>query len=142
MSQRSGAQRDLARRLLLREQRGDGPDEPAAAAGRVHTKLQLCLAPLVGAAGVRALFARSLAQTTPEFPFLAAVALEPPEAALESLTAALQGTHPAAVLNGAAALFGAFLTLLATFVGERLTAQVLSVAWPDDGETFAKEPVK
>ena len=122
--------------MLAHEQPGESPEARAAAAARVYEKLTVCLSPLVGATGVRALFARSIALTSAGFPFLAAVSVEPPEAGVNTLRASLQGQTADAVLAGAAALFGAFLSLLATYVGERLTAQVLRTAWPELAETF------
>lgn len=71
--------------------------------------------------------------------FLERVLVERPEAAADTLHAALQGQRPDAILQGAAALFAAFLTLLANYVGERLTSQVLRSAWPHLAETFFKE---
>lgn len=140
MNQPSKAQREFAGSLLARERLGESVEERAAAAVRVYERLTLCLSPLVGATGVRALFARSIVLTTAEFPFFAGTNFERPEAALSSLHASLRGQQPDAVLHGAAALFGALLALLETYVGERLTAQVLRSAWPDlDDETPPKE---
>ena len=133
------AQRDFASRLLTAERPGESAEERAAAAGRVYEKIFLCLTPLVGATGVRALFVRSLVLTIPEFPFLGGVLVEQPEAGVKTLRASLQGQKPDAVLHGAAALFGAFLALLATYVGQRLTAQILRTAWPELAATFFKE---
>lgn len=139
MNQASRAQRELASRLLARERLGESSEERAAAAASVYEKLYLCLAPLVGGTGVRALFARSVTLTTAEFPFLGGVTVEQPEAAATTLRASMQGQRPDAVIESAAALFGAFLALLTTYVGERLTAQVLRGAWPEIGETLSKE---
>lgn len=139
MSPPSAAHRELATGLLARERHGETSEERAAAVGRVYDKLYLCLSPLVGASGVRALFARSLHLTTPQFLYLAGVTVEQPESAANALRASLQGQRPDAILEGAAALFGAFLSLLATHIGERLTAQLLRGAWPDLGKPLSKE---
>ena len=111
----------------------------AAAAIRVYEKLYLSLAPLVGATGFRALFARSIKLTTPEFPFLGDFHGGQPEATANGLRLCLQGQAPEAIRHGAAALFGAFLVLLATHIGGRLAAQVLRSIWPDTGEALAGE---
>ena len=139
MDQQNKAQRAFASRLLAAERPGASAGDHAAAAARVYEKISLCLAPLVGATGVRALFVRSLVLTIPEYPFLGGVLVEQPEAGVNTLRASLQGQKPDAVLQSAAALFGTFLTLLSTYVGDRLTAQVLRTAWPDLAETFFKE---
>ena len=132
------ARRAFASRLIESYCDGEEPSERAAAAACVYERLSLCLTPLVGARGVRALFTRSVALTTGEFPFLAGVDAEQ-SVAVDTLRAALQGQEAEAILHGATALFGAFLWLLATYVGEQLTAQVLRSAWPEIGEMPPKE---
>ena len=139
MNQPSSPQREFASRLLERERPGESAEERAAAAGRVYEKLSLCLAPLVGSTGVRALLARSLILMSGEFPFLSGASFEHPEGAADRLRTSLQGQRPDDALRAAAALFGSFLTLLATYVGERLTAQILRTAWPDLAAQFSKE---
>jgi hypothetical protein len=54
------------------------------------------------------------------------------------LQAFLRAQEPAAE-ETAAALFGTFLALLETFIGERLTTEVLRSAWPSFDETAPKE---
>jgi hypothetical protein len=41
--------------------------------------------------------------------------------------------------DSAAALFGTFFTLMTTFIGERLTTQVLRSAWPTIEEMASTE---
>ena len=139
MPQRIAIHLDLADRLLARERTGEGAEEGAAAAIRVYEKLYLSLAPLVGATGFRALFARSVKLTTPEFPFLGGFHAGQPEATANGLRLSLQGQAPEAIRDGAVALFGAFFALLATHIGGRLTAQVIMSVWPDTGEALAGE---
>ncbi|MDQ3263043.1 MAG: hypothetical protein M3Y59_05195 [Myxococcota bacterium] len=62
-----------------------------------------------------------------DFPFLA----DP--ASLESsarLGDCLQSLPPGQAMEAAAALYGVFFTLVAGFIGERLTLQLLRSAWP------------
>ena len=47
----------------------------------------------------------------------------------------LQTRKPALPSESAEALFGTFLTLITTFIGERLTSHVLRGAWPTFEET-------
>jgi hypothetical protein len=133
----SPAQVDAAKRLLAYEGGiGGGAEECAAAAGRVYEKLHLQLVPLVGSAGVRVLLARSAKLTQGEFPCLR------DRAAVESSTklrACLQGQDPVAIAATAAALFGAFLTLITTLIGERLTMEVLRRTWPAVDPSTPKE---
>jgi hypothetical protein len=132
----NAAQVERARTLLASEGGSAGDAEAcAAAAGRVYDKLHAHLAPLLGRAGVQALFARSAKLAQTEHGFLADVA-----AAEDStkLRAHLQSLVPAVAIETAAALFGTFLDLLTTFIGDRLTVQVLRGAWPAIDETASK----
>ena len=67
-----------------------------------------------------------------EFASLAEVAA--PEG-LTKLGACLQALDPAAATEAAATLFGTFFELITTFIGERLTVQVLRSAWPTIEDT-------
>src|SRR6185436_10271208 len=98
-----------------------------AAVGRVYDKLHAHLAPLVGTIGVQSLFVRSAKLTPDEFAALADVSI------LEGSTKLREHwqTQGSAVdAEAAALLFGTFLSLLTTFIGERLVTQVLRSAWP------------
>jgi hypothetical protein len=54
---------------------------------------------------------------------------------LSKLGARLQALDPADATEAAAVLFGTFLDLIATFIGERLTVLVLRSAWPTIEDT-------
>ena len=126
-------------RLLAEEgAAGGSADECATAAGRVYDKLHAQLAPLVGPAGVRALFVRSAKLTKSEFPFLEVAALE----SSTTLRECLRAQEPAVAVRAAAVLFGTFFALITTFVGERLTTQVLRGAWPMIEETAPPRETK
>ena len=118
---------ERAKRLLASEGDSGRADECAAAAWRAYEKLNARLAPLLGSAGVRALFARSAKLTRSEFLSFAEVAT--PEG-LTTLGGCLQALEPAVATEAAATLFGTFLDLITTFIGERLTDVVLRSAWP------------
>jgi hypothetical protein len=136
MTRPSAAQAERATHLLVSEGDCRSTDGCAAAAGRVYDKLQARLAPLIGPAGVQALFMRSAKLAQPALASLADVA-----ASLESSTevrAWLKSLEPAAAIEAAAVLFGTFLELVTTFIGERLTVQVLRSAWPEIEETAPK----
>ena len=97
------------------------------------------MGPLLGAAGVQALLVRSVKLTHAEFPFLEVDVLE----GSTKLRRSLQAQDPAVVTDAAAALFGTFFALISTFIGERLTTQVLRVAWPTImNDMELKEPGK
>lgn len=126
MNRPSSAQREKARQILTHEGATISAHETATAAGRAFDKLHAHLSPLLGAAGVQALLARSAKLTHPEFPFLDASRLE----SSTKLRECLQAQDAAVAMESVAALFGTFFDLITTFIGERLTTQVLRSAWP------------
>lgn len=97
------------------------------AAGRVYEKLHVHLAPLLGAAGVHMLFARSARLAQGKFAHFAEVSVD--EGATK-LRECLKAQDPAITTESAAALIGNFFTLITTFIGERLVAELLRSAWP------------
>jgi hypothetical protein len=140
MSRSSAMQVERAKRLLAREgDSGSSAAECAAAAWRVYEKLNARLAPLLGSAGVQALFARSAKLAQADFASLAEVAT--PEG-LGKLGACLQALAPAVATEAAATLFGTFLDLITTFIGERLTVLVVRTAWPTIEDMAPRETKK
>ena len=118
---------------------GSADARATTAAGRVYDKLHAHLAPLVGAAGVQLLFVRSAKLAQGEFACFAEVSILEGSTKLREC---LQAQDPAVATESAAALFGTFFTLITTFIGERLTAQVLRSAWPTFEETAPREKNK
>ena len=108
------------------------------AAGRVYDALHAHLAPLVGHAGVQALFIRSAKLTRRDFPFLEAAGFDD----FAKLRERLQTQDPAVANEAAATLFATLFALITTFIGERLTTQALSRAWPTEAERAPKETKK
>ena len=144
MNKPSTAQVDLARRLLAREVRV--PPDPAFAAARMYEGVLVHLSPLMGTAGVHALFARSIKLAKVNHPCLDAFHTPCADSTLrerrspsERLQDCLQTQQPTETLEPAVIVFANFLSLLAAFIGERLTAQVVQGAWP---ETSASAPVE
>ena len=137
LSRPSLAQIETARRLLAHEGAAAPADESATpAAGRVYEKLVAHLAPLIGDAGVQLLLVRSAKLAQGEFAFLVKVSSEEGSTKLREV---LQAQDPAVATESAAALFGTFFALITTFIGERLTIQVLRRAWPMIEETAPRE---
>ncbi|HZL20158.1 MAG TPA: hypothetical protein VFG23_20670 [Polyangia bacterium] len=99
----------------------------AAAAWQVYEKLNARLSSFLGSAGVQALFARSAKLARAEFPSLADVV--GPDG-MTKLGVYLQALEPAVAIETAATLFGTFIDLITTFIGERLAILVLRSAWP------------
>lgn len=116
----------VATRLL--EHESDGTSLTCAvAAGLICEKLHLHLAPLLGTVGVELLLTRSVRVTQARHAGLVGVTFANGATTLPEILAA-QSAESAT--ESAVALFAAFFTLLASFIGERLTTQVLRKAWP------------
>jgi hypothetical protein len=140
MSKPSPAQFALAKQLLAREVAI--LHDPAAAAASLYTRMLGQLAPLIGRAGVHALLLRSAKLTCIEHPCLAeftsfAIHKEPQAVTSHAgqLRVCLQAQLPLITMEPAEVLFGNLLSLLAAFIGDRLTAQVLEDAWPSTSAT-------
>ncbi len=117
---------DLAGRLIALE--GACGDPPAAnVASRVCARLRAPLSRLAGVAGYRSLLARALALARAGDDSLHAVRLRA-DGTLEGLDAGGEGI--------AAHLLG----LIVTFIGEPLTRQLVSEAWPAWGERAGGQP--
>jgi len=132
---RPSPQLERARRLLAHEGALGSADECARAAGSVYDKLHAHLDPLLGLAGVQALFVRSAQLANGEFAFLDAGVVK----GSTTLREGLQAQEPAVATESAVALFGIFFALITTFIGDRLTTQVLRGAWPTIEETAPRE---
>ena len=131
MKRPNTAQIDIARRLFAHEAHGaDSVEECTAAAERIHQKIFARLASLLGTAGTRALFARSVKLTAPDFPSLRQFDSNSTQNTAEQLVACLREEPPAAIAETTVTLCATLLTLLTTLIGERLTFQVLRSAWP------------
>jgi hypothetical protein len=105
----------------------DNGGETAMAAGRVYAKLHAQLVPLLGAPGVRALFARSATLARRRGGDLCEAAQS---ANGMSLRAGLRAIEPAIAETASERLFATFIGLMPTFIGERLTRDALNRAWP------------
>ena len=122
------------RRMLAREA-GTGANAPAiaAAARRLCERFAEQLTPLIGAAGVAAICARSLHLAQRNVPGLAPVrASAQGDAPFALLQRSLEQQEPAAAIEAAVALLATIGELLASFIGEGLTTRLLREAWPDD----------
>jgi hypothetical protein len=137
MNNPGAAQVAWAKQLLAAEgNSGDKAEECAAAAWRVYERLNARLSPLLGSAGSQSLMVRSAKLAQAEFACLVEVAA--PEG-LTKLGTCLQSLEPAIATETAATLFGTFIDLITTFIGERLTVLVLRSAWPAIEETAPTE---
>ncbi len=143
MRRPSAPQVERAKSLLSTEGEWEASAEAcAAAAGRVYDKLAAQLVPLLGGAGVQAMFVRSAKLARAELPLYAELvpAIEGSGEGATGLSGYLQTLEPTAATQAATALFGTFLDLIITFIGDRLTVQALRGAWPKIDETPDETP--
>lgn len=120
--------RDLASRLLAEEQEtGEGTGDPAVT--RVCGKLGALLSKLAGAAGYRSLLSRAVALAQAEAPSLKPLHVLP-DGTLLGFYEATEGTDKEDLKRSELALVAQLLSLLNTFIGERLTLQLVKEAWP------------
>jgi hypothetical protein len=145
MKKPTASQVDAARRLLARDAQGArSTEEQRAVSLRACDKTVSHLATFLGSAGARAVFARSVRLTAPDFPRLRKVqpAAEGDESPSVQMEIALRGETPDAVAETMVALHATVLALLETLIGERLTSAVLRDAWPDLRASDPKEETK
>jgi hypothetical protein len=144
MSNPSAAQLAWARRLLAAEGNSGADTEVCvAAAVRVYDKVAGQLTPLLGLTGVESLFRRCAKLASAEYPALGEVAaIDGPTELATRFRACAASLDPTVASEAAAVLFGTFLDLIVTFIGDRLTDQVLRGAWPSMEATAPRETQK
>ena len=125
----------VARQMLLHDSGGElSAAACAVSAASVLDRLQQRLAPFLGAAGMRALFARAVKVTLMEFTVLTrvrAATLDEKVNVGESLSEALNSLGSAVAWAAATALFANFLEVTSSLIGERLVLVVLQRAFGD-----------
>jgi hypothetical protein len=125
----NAAQSTTASRLLSHESEADNSSTGGTTpAGRVYAKLSVHLVPILGKAGVQALMGRSFK--------LAQVELsEFDEASLSERATRLSDwfdtRNSDTEAESTAAVLANFFSLLTTFIGAKLTTELLRKAWPD-----------
>ena len=126
---------ERARRLLGHEAAAAGAGTaPTSVGSRVYERLLEQLTPLVGESGVQAMFVRSAKLVQGEFTPVARASIFEGATHLRALLLSNELSE-----ESVARLFAAFLTLITTFIGERLTAQILRRAWPSLDEHVPPE---
>ena len=111
---------------------GDDPDAGVVAAAAIAVWRQMAdrLTLVIGAQGVDVLFRRALLLTRRVFGWLAAVKNdEDADALQESLRRCLASQEVAVAMEASAALLNNFINLLASLIGEALTARLLEPVW-------------
>jgi hypothetical protein len=120
---------------MLAREAGAGADAStvAAAARRLCEQFAHQLTPLVGDAGVAAIYARSLHLTRRQFPGRATVrAAGQDDGPFTRAQHFLEHQESAVATEAAVALLTSVGELMASFIGDGLTTRLLREAWPDD----------
>ena len=121
---------DLSRRQIIESLTAQQSDHATEAVASLWAPLATQIILIVGAGGFESLFARSvfLCQTT--FPWLSGgSASAQTEAWLEDLKTRLNAQSPAMASEANCRLLLTFTDLLASLIGEPLTARILNSAW-------------
>jgi hypothetical protein len=106
-------------------------DGLASAAVVLCERLLKTLSPLLGREGSLALFRRSLKLTEETFPCYSEARSAEGDGILNAVGTCLRRQKLEAAREATIALLLTFVELLATFIGERLTWQLLQEAWPE-----------
>ena len=139
MARASPELHDLARRVLATEaDSSHTPQEMAEAMARACKRLHQRLDLFVGAGGFHALISRALFLARKEFSWLDKVHVEEhPGCVLNGLRESVGGVDAAEASAGFAALIANVIWLLATFIGEDITLDLVHETWPAIGNAAA-----
>jgi hypothetical protein len=129
--------RAVANDLLAGAAADSPPAAIAALAVQRFEKLASHLAQLVGEMGVRALFARSVADARSTYAWLATV--QSSDSPWGQLREAMERQHPRAIRDAFAELLAGFMELLARLIGDGLVRRFLHDVWPEVFPQLAKE---
>ena len=121
------------RRLLAREA-GKAPDSSAvaAAACRLFEHFAHHLTPIIGNLGVAAVYGRSLHLARQQLPWLPPVSAALADRSLTGMQLSMQHQETRVAMEAALIVLTTISEQLASFIGESLTLNLLSGAWPDD----------
>jgi hypothetical protein len=108
------------------------------------TQLLPLLTSIIGEGGFKPLYNRSVRLAAVQFPWLAHQLAEPTNTQrFEGLRACLEAADLAEARQASALQFNLFLGMLASLIGEQLTARILRSAWPEETPpSFEKDALK
>ncbi len=124
---------------------GDDTEALAEASMNMWREIAFQLGPIIGEGGVGSLYARSLHLTSARFPWLAAVQTGLKGRAQQTdwpfmdLRASLESHTPAEIGAASSAHLVAFIELLASLIGDSLTARLLRSLWADANASKSTE---
>ena len=129
-------------RLLARQAGTEAdPAAVAAAARRLWEDFAQRLKPLIGDAGVAAMWGRSLQLAERRFPGLAPARASGQDGEpFTHLQHFLEHQDPIVATNAAVVVLALASEVLASFIGETLTLLLLHETWPDQFDRMTPEP--
>jgi hypothetical protein len=114
------------------------PEAPSDGAVHLWERLAAELVPIIGEGGFQSLHVRSIHLAGRDFPWLLTIhASHSAGPRFESLKANLEGRNAAEAHAASIALLTTFIDILATLIGDLLTASILRSAWGDDVSDIA-----
>jgi hypothetical protein len=102
----------------------------AASAEQIYTKVLACVSAILGEAGSVGLFRRSLRLTVATYSFFSGARDTNVDLLLSAVRRGLHAQPAEVAREASVELLAIHLELLATFIGPRLTEQLLQEAWP------------
>ncbi len=138
----------MANSNLLRHQKinslmAQHPEKVADAAINLWEQMATQIISIVGEGGFNSLYARSVFLAQSSFPWLATGELSPQQDhRFAQLKTSLAGQTPAQASAANSLLLITFTDILATLIGEQLTATILRSAWGNDASDRAGKEFK
>jgi len=131
MAQANDNRQLLRTALALKIEQGADAAEVAAVVTRALGAMAAKLSPIVGKAGVVALYKRSIHLASPAYPWLSSSGDARDEIDLAALGSSLAGQGAAGAAEAGAAVVETFRDLLGSLVGIDLTHRLLHSVWTD-----------
>ncbi|MGZ8236314.1 MAG: hypothetical protein ACXWTY_00390 [Methylobacter sp.] len=129
---------DLLRHQKIKSLMAQHNEKVADAAIQIWEQMAAQIISIVGEGGFNSLYARSVFLTQSTFPWLAASSLSPQtDHRFAELKMSLEGQTAALAGEANSLLLITFTDILATLIGEHLTASILRSAWGNDASDRA-----
>jgi hypothetical protein len=109
---------------------------------RAYETLAGVMTPIVGEAGVQAIFVRGLRKCRTTYSCLEAVVARDRDAFLDQLWTSLKQEKPAIIKDIGIALLTSFSDVLSNLIGDELTLKLFRNGWPDASASAADEAKK
>lgn len=134
---------DVLRHQKIKSLTAQQTEKFADAAIGLWDQLATQIISIVGEGGFDSLYARSLFLTRSTFPWVVASSGSPPtDHRFETLKTSLEAQTPALIREANSLLLITFTDILASLVGEPLTARILDSAWDNDAQDRACKEFK